>query len=276
MVSLKKSRLARSARLGKAARAAKGWRVERRQEGGVDAKIGGIWALLEGIWPVSLGDQDAKMQAFGVMAEPALDALRSSGGQSLARWAAGCCFAPALREMAKAGVDVMGHGVGAQLESVACQAASMELSPGRFSNLRWEDSLELLLELGWNPSDIAHPAWRLALSHAAYYGRAGFVELLLSRGVEPSAPSSQMPHPLEFAALGADDSGEIARMLLSAGADVDLAGSRGLTAMELAGEMGRQRMVEAMSPWDLSRREQWALSQCVKASAGRIRVSARI
>ena len=123
----------------------------------------------------------------------------------------------------------------------------------------------LLLDLGWVPSDISHPAWRLALSNSAYYGRADRVDQLLERGVEPSAPIEGAPEPLWLATIGADESGALARALLTAGADVDAMGEEGMTATGMALRMGRSAVAEAMRPWELSRREGEQLERLLSA-----------
>lgn len=264
--SLRNRQLARAARRGEAARCSRLMAAGADPDAEMGPRGSSLWEALGGRWPANTGEQRGAIDAFLAMARASRDpGAPRSDGRRLWEWAASLAFAPALRAMSMAGVDVAGLA-GAQLERVSCAAAMEEMNAGGFSNLRWEESLALLLDLGWTPSDASHPAWRLALSNCAYYGRVERVDLLLRRGVPPRAPVEGGAAPLWLAATGADESGSIARALLSAGADVEELGEGGISAGAKARSLGRRAVAEAMWPWELSLRESAELGQMLSTN----------
>jgi ankyrin len=97
---------------------------------------------------------------------------------------------------------------------------------------------ETLLSAGVDP-DIANPGWRTPLCYAALYSRIDVAALLLAHHADPNAkppiekPNSDSPQtPLQIAASKGNL--QMASMLASAGARVDIKADTGRTALHFA------------------------------------------
>lgn len=110
--------------------------------------------------------------------------------------------------------------LGGMLVNVAGQGGDLDDVTSRMAEL---------IELGAN---VGHVSRHTALTNCCAKGNVPGVALLLSKGADPNQPNGQTETPLHV--LSAQGDPEIAMMLLSAGAELDLRDASGATPLEAA------------------------------------------
>lgn len=86
-----------------------------------------------------------------------------------------------------------------------------------------------------------------ALHLAAFYGKRGVAELLLARGADLAALSSnQMANTPLHAALAGREDADVVALLIARGADVNARGAMGYTPLHIAASRGNASLVERL------------------------------